>query len=153
MLRAGSVESACTQLGLAASSMPPAAAAGSGAAPAPPACATWQPPSNDPPGSCGSEESLQTSLDVALLQASGSDGSAASAPAAQHAPQAPQPQPLHQAAAGSLHSTVPPAFLAELAEANACVQRLPLPGESRRGARGVAVCPLNFFNTLPMAQP
>ncbi|KAL4435654.1 hypothetical protein ABPG77_002617 [Micractinium sp. CCAP 211/92] len=74
---------------------------------------------------CGSDESLQTSLDAALLQVPGSAGDAASTPAAPSAPEAPSQQ---QAAAAELHPTLPPAFLADLEAANACVQRLPLPG-------------------------
>lgn len=132
--RAGSVESTCTQLGPLPSSAPPAAMAGSGAAPAPPACDPCLPQTMQPPGSCGSDESLQTSLDAALLQVPGSAGGAASTPAAPSAREAP---PRQQPAAAELHPTLPPAFLADLEAANACVQRLPLPGEFAGPGSGV----------------
>ncbi|KAL4425292.1 hypothetical protein ABPG75_009308 [Micractinium tetrahymenae] len=142
LLRAGSVESACTGLGPVPASAAPAAAAGSGAAPAAPTCplspaAACQPPAKEAPGSCGSDESLQSPLDAALLQVPGSGGSAASAPAAEPAPAVAQAQQQQreqqQAAAAEPHCTLPHAFLAELAAANARVQCLPLPGKLRGG--------------------
>lgn len=147
LFRAGSVESACTQLGPVPSSAPPASVAGSGDTPAPPACAACQPPATEPPGSCGSEESLQTPLDAALLEAPGGGSAAASAPAVQPPHEVAHTPPQQQAASAGPHPTVPPAFLAELGAANACVRHLPLPGKSGGPARGARWAP----QSLPSA--